>query len=94
MRLSTRQLTYIRLKRCTLGVSQRKIADELGVKRAMIGHLENRVKSPSLPLAYAIAKRYDTLIECLFDADGYALVVPDGSHAVDAGGTAAAGEGA
>ena len=48
-------------------MSQADLARLVGVRRETIGHLERGTYTPSLKLAWDIAKVFDTRIEELFD---------------------------
>ena len=47
-------------------MSQGELADELGVSRQTINSIENGRYLPSLPLAFAIARCFDSTIEEIF----------------------------
>jgi putative transcriptional regulator len=49
-------------------LSQGGLADALGVSRQTINSIETGKYSPSLPLALALARYFDTTVEALFDA--------------------------
>ena len=48
------------------GLSQQKLADELGVSRQTVISIERGRFDPSLPLAFAIAALFERRIEELF----------------------------
>ena len=50
-------------------LSQAELAVEIGVSRQTINAIERGRWSPSLGLAIALARRLDTTVEELFDAD-------------------------
>jgi putative transcriptional regulator len=50
-------------------LSQGELATEIGVSRQTINAIERGRWSPSLRLAIALARRLDTTVEELFDAD-------------------------
>ena len=51
------------------GLSQSDLGSSLGVSRQTINSIERGRYLPSLPLAFAIARFFDTSIEEIFDAD-------------------------
>ena len=60
-------ITHIRRHRILADMSQADLARLVGVRRETIGHLERGTYTPSLTLAWDIAKVFDTRIEELFD---------------------------
>ena len=60
-------ITPIRRHRILADMSQADLARLVGVRRETIGHLERGTYTPSLKLAWDIAKVFDTRIEELFD---------------------------
>ena len=56
----------IRLLRAEFQLSQAELAAQVGVRRETIGHLENNRYSPSLRLAWDIARVFDKSIEEVF----------------------------
>jgi DNA-binding XRE family transcriptional regulator len=59
--------TKIREYRAKYGVKQEELAEQVGVRRETIGHLENGRYNPSLKLAMDIAKIFHTTVEELFE---------------------------
>jgi putative transcriptional regulator len=55
--------------RAEYGWSQGELADRLGVSRQTVNALERGRYDPSLPLAFAIARLFDRMIEDVFDPD-------------------------
>ena len=51
------------------GLSQSDLASSLGVSRQTINSIERGRYLPSLPLAFAVARFFETPIEEIFDAD-------------------------
>ena len=51
------------------GWSQAALADLLDVSRQTVNAIETGRYDPSLPLAFAIARAFDTTIEAVFQAD-------------------------
>ncbi|WP_065572031.1 helix-turn-helix transcriptional regulator [Microbacterium oleivorans] len=51
------------------GWSQQRLADELGVSRQTIISIERGRFDPSLPLAFRIARLFETSIEHVFEPD-------------------------
>jgi putative transcriptional regulator len=51
------------------GLSQGALGDAVGVSRQTINSIERGRYLPSLPLAFALARFFDTLVEEVFDAD-------------------------
>jgi len=59
----------IRELRTTKGMYQRQLANALGVSRQTINSIENEHYVPSLPLAIAIARFFQSTVEEIFTAD-------------------------
>jgi len=59
----------IRDLRAARGWSQAALADLLDVSRQTINAIETGRYDPSLPLAFAIAKVFETSIEAIFTAE-------------------------
>ena len=59
----------VRSHRDDQGLSQGELAKELGVSRQTINSIETGKYVPSLPLALALARFFDTTVEEMFDAD-------------------------
>lgn len=57
----------IREYRAKYGMSQKELADKVGVRRETIGNLENGRYNPSLLLAWNISKFFNVSIEDIFD---------------------------
>lgn len=57
----------IRETRTTRGLSQAELANAIGVSRQTVISLEAGRYSPSLPLAFRIARFFDTTVDALFD---------------------------
>lgn len=57
----------IRALRTERGWSQAALADQLGVSRQSVNAIETGKYDPSLPLAFAIARLFQTSIEEIFD---------------------------
>ncbi|MBV9193633.1 MAG: helix-turn-helix transcriptional regulator [Solirubrobacterales bacterium] len=62
MRNSVRDL------RTERGLSQGQLASEMGVSRQTINSIEQDRYTPSLPLALALARFFETTVEAMFDA--------------------------
>jgi putative transcriptional regulator len=60
----------VRELRGTADLSQGELGDALGVSRQTINSIENGRYLPSLPLAMAIARYFDSTVEQIFEADG------------------------
>ena len=60
----------LRVLRAERGWSQAELAARLGVSRQTVNAIENERYDPSLPLAFALGRVFDTPIECVFDPDG------------------------
>ncbi len=58
--------TKIKEFRAREGLTQKDLADKVGVRRETIVHLENGKYNPSLKLAYDIARALNAKIEELF----------------------------
>jgi putative transcriptional regulator len=59
----------VRIRRDQEGLSQGELARELGVSRQTINSIETGRYAPSLPLALALARFFETSVEEMFDAD-------------------------
>jgi putative transcriptional regulator len=59
----------IRELRASAGLSQGKLATEMGVSRQTINAIETGRYTPSLPLAIALARFFCLPVEEVFDAD-------------------------
>ena len=64
MRNSVREL------RANRGLSQGQLASEMGVSRQTINSIEQDRYTPSLPLALALARFFETTVEAMFDEGG------------------------
>ena len=62
MRNSVREL------RSERGLSQGQLASAMGVSRQTINSIEQARYTPSLPLALALARFFETTVEAMFDA--------------------------
>jgi len=60
-------ITHIRHHRLLADMNQADLARLVGVRRETIGHLERGTYTPSLKLAWDIAKVFGTSIEELFE---------------------------
>ena len=58
----------VRELRTERGLSQGQLASEMGVSRQTINSIEQERYTPSLPLALALARFFDTSVEAMFDA--------------------------
>ena len=56
-------------RRLELGLSQAELAKSMGVSRQTINSIETEKYTPSLPLALALGRFFNTRIEEIFDAD-------------------------
>jgi putative transcriptional regulator len=59
----------VRERRAAKGLAQGELARELKVSRQTINSIETGRYTPSLPLAFAIARFFGTPIEEIFHAD-------------------------
>jgi putative transcriptional regulator len=59
----------IRDLRASAGLSQGRLATEMGVSRQTINAIETGRYTPSLPLAIALARFFSLPVEEVFDAD-------------------------
>ena len=59
----------IRELRAERGLSQAALADLLDVSRQTVNAIETGRYDPSLPLAFAIARAFETSIEAIFTAE-------------------------
>ena len=60
----------VRDLRTAADLSQSELGAALGVSRQTINSIENGRYLPSLPLAIAIARHFDTTVEDVFHPDG------------------------
>ena len=60
----------MRQLRTERGLSQGQLAAAVSVSRQTINSIEQERYTPSLPLALALARFFDTSVEEVFDADG------------------------
>jgi putative transcriptional regulator len=61
---------FVRELRTERGLSQGQLASEMGVSRQTINSIEQERYTPSLPLAMALARFFETSVEAMFDAAG------------------------
>ena len=59
----------VRELRVADGLSQGELAELMDVSRQTINSIEQERYMPSLPLAIALARFFDTTVEEMFDAD-------------------------
>ena len=60
----------VRERRAAAGLSQGELAAAMSVSRQTINSIEKGRYTPSLPLALALARYFDTTVEEMFDEDG------------------------
>jgi putative transcriptional regulator len=60
----------VRELRTSRSMSQAELAEALSVSRQTINAIETERYTPSLPLAFALARYFDKSIEEVFHADG------------------------
>ena len=60
---------FVRQLRLTRGLSQAALGDALGVSRQTVNSIETGRYLPSLPLAIALARFFDTTVEEVFDVN-------------------------
>ena len=65
-----RMRNSVRKLRSERGLSQGQLASEMGVSRQTINSIEQDRYTPSLPLALALARFFDTTVEAMFDEGG------------------------
>ena len=58
----------VRARRTDRGLSQGQLAEVMGVSRQTINSIEQERYTPSLPLALALARFFETTVEEVFDA--------------------------
>ena len=58
----------IRQLRTERGLSQKQLAEAMDVSRQTINSIEQDRYTPSLPLALALARFFETTVEAMFDA--------------------------
>ncbi len=58
----------VRELRSERGLSQAEVAADLGVSRQTVISIEGGRYSPSLPLAFQIARYFDSTVDEMFDA--------------------------
>ena len=59
----------VRDRRTKSDLSQAELADAMGVSRQTVNSIETGRYLPSLPLAIALARYFETTVEELFDVD-------------------------
>ncbi|ADC46281.1 transcriptional regulator [Methanobrevibacter ruminantium M1] len=59
----------LKIYRAIENITQKELADELGVSRQTIVLIENNKNDPSLELAFKIAHKFDVKIEDIFIND-------------------------
>ena len=59
----------VRKRRLERDLSQAELAKAMGVSRQTINSIETEKYTPSLPLAMALARFFETTVEEIFDAD-------------------------
>jgi putative transcriptional regulator len=59
----------VRRRRTERGLSQGELAKAMSVSRQTINSIEQDRYTPSLPLALALARYFETTVEEIFDAD-------------------------
>jgi putative transcriptional regulator len=59
----------VRQLRTENGLSQGQLAERMDVSRQTINSIEQERYTPSLPLALALARFFETTVEEMFDAD-------------------------
>ena len=59
----------VRELRTNLGLSQGSLGDELGVSRQTINSIEQGRYLPSLPLAIALARYFESTVEDVFELE-------------------------
>ena len=59
----------VKALRSQIGLSQADLATAVGVSRQTINSIETGRYLPSLPLAMAMARYFDTTVEEVFDVD-------------------------
>ena len=59
----------IKKRRLERDLSQAELAEAMGVSRQTINSIETEKYTPSLPLALALGRFFETPIEEMFDAD-------------------------
>ena len=59
----------VREARAQRGMSQADVAAELGVSRQTVISIENGRYSPSLPLAFRIARLFESTVDKMFDPE-------------------------
>jgi putative transcriptional regulator len=60
----------VRERRTEAGLSQGELATAMSVSRQTINSIEKGRYAPSLPLALALARYFETTVEEMFDGDG------------------------
>jgi putative transcriptional regulator len=60
----------VRDLRTEIGLSQGQLAEVMGVSRQTINSIEKERYVPSLPLALALARYFDSSVEEVFDSNG------------------------
>ena len=66
---ASRMRNAVRELRSERGLSQGQLASAVGVSRQTINSIEQERYTPSLPLALALARFFETTVEAMFDAN-------------------------
>jgi putative transcriptional regulator len=61
----------VRERRTAAGLSQGELANAMSVSRQTINSIEKGRYTPSLPLALALARYFETTVEEMFDGDSH-----------------------
>ena len=61
----------VRALRLERGLSQQELAEAMAVSRQTINSIEKERYTPSLPLAIALARYFDTYVEEVFHVDDH-----------------------
>jgi putative transcriptional regulator len=64
--------TDVRAHRAARGLSQAALAEAMGVSRQTINSIETGRYTPSLPLAIALARYFETTVEEMFHVEDQA----------------------
>ena len=64
--------TDVRARRAARGLSQAALAEAMGVSRQTINSIETGRYTPSLPLAIALARYFETTVEEMFHVEDQA----------------------
>lgn len=64
-----RKRTALIIRRKTFGLTQSRVAEQLGITESALSRIENGLKDPSFRVAQQLARFYECGLDALFPAD-------------------------